>query len=195
MVSLNLENNSFTTLPKGIFDDLLDTLRSSWLDVDASLKATVGFQTAVQDAAEGTTVTVTVSLSHALPLAIRVPFTVGGTATAADYTNLQPSSELLFLAGETSKEIVFTLVTDADTAAETVELTLAELRDIKLRTSDGSGSDSQLSSWTLLNSPQPRVHTVYRPPAPVQGCPDRCTGSGATTTFTEARWLEPTRKS
>ena len=56
------------------------------------------------------TVRVTVSLSRALPVAIRVPFTVDGTATAADYTNLQPSAELLFLAGETNKEIVFTLL-------------------------------------------------------------------------------------
>ena len=157
---LHLEDNSFTTLPKGIFDDVLDTLRRSWLEVDVSLKATLGFQTATQDAAEGTTVTVTVSLSRALPVAIRVPFTVGGTATAVDYTNLQPSAELLFLAGETSKEIVFTLVTEADTAAETFELTLGELNEIKLRKSDGSGPDSQLWAGVLLNSPQPRLHTV-----------------------------------
>ena len=158
--SLDLRNNQLTTLPKGIFDDVLDTLRRSWLEVNASLKATLGFQTATQDAAEGTTVTVTVSLSRALPVAIRVPFTVGGTATAADYTNLQPSAELLFLAGETSKEIVFTLVTDADTAAETFELALGELNEIKLRKSDGSGPDSQLWAGVLLNSPQPRLHTV-----------------------------------
>ena len=158
--SLDLRNNRLTMLPKGIFDDVLDTLRSDWLEVDASLKATLGFHTTAQNVAEGATVRVTVNLSRTLPVTIRVPYTIGGTTTAADYTSLQPSTELLFLAGETSKEIVFTLLTDADTAAETVELTLGETNEIKLHKSDGSGPDAQLRSSVLLNPPQSRVHTV-----------------------------------
>ena len=157
---LDLEDNQLTTLPVGIFDDVLDTLKSTSLDLDASLKTTFGFSTTAQDAAEGETVRVVVSLGHALPVAVRVPYTVGGTATAADYTNLQTPTELLFLAGETSKEIVFTLLEDADTTAETVLLTLGERKDVKLRKSDGSGPDAKLSAYTLLNSSQQRVHTV-----------------------------------
>ena len=158
--SLDLEENQLTTLPAGIFDDILDTLKSTDLDLDASLKTTFGFSTTAQDAAEGETVRVVVNLGQALPVAVRVPYTVGGTATAADYTNLQTPTELLFLAGETSKEIVFTLLEDADTTAETVLLTLGELNDVKLRKSDGSGPDAQLSAYTLLNASQQRVHTV-----------------------------------
>ena len=159
LTTLDLEENQLTTLPKGIFDDVLDTLEST-LKVDDSLKATLGFKATTQDAAEGTNVRVTVSLSRALPVAIRVPYTVSGTATAADYTNLQPSAELLFLAGETNKEIVFTLLADTDTVAETVELTLGDTNEIKLRKSDGSGPDATLGSRALLNPPQPRSHTV-----------------------------------
>ena len=160
--TLDLEDNRFTTLPKGVFDDILDTLKSnsSNLNLDDSLKTTFGFSTTAQDAAEGETVRVVVNLGHALPVAVRVPYTVGGTATAADYTNLQTPTELLFLAGETSKEIVFTLLEDADTTAETVFLTLGELKDVKLRKSDGTGLDAQLSAYTLLNASQQRVHTV-----------------------------------
>ena len=157
---LRLNENQLTTLPKGIFDDVLDTLHSDLLEVDAALKATLGFEATMQDATEGETVTVTVSLSQALPVAVRVPYTVGGTATAADYTNLQPPAELLFLAGETNKEIVFTLLEDADTAAETVLLTLGDINEIRLRKSDGSGPDAGLWSGVLLDLPQPRVHTV-----------------------------------
>ena len=158
--SLNLEDNQLTTLPQGIFDDVLDTLQNLYVDV--SLKATVNFGATAQDAAAGATVRVPVSLSRALPVAVRVIYTVGGTATASDYTNLQTPHELLFLAGETSKEIVFTLLEDADTTAETVFLTLGDFDDdaMKLRKSDGSGPDANLRSNRLLNLPQQRVHTV-----------------------------------
>ena len=158
--TLDLEDNQLTTLPKGIFDDVLDTLQ--YLYVDASLKATVNFGATAQDAAAGATVRIPVSLSRALPVAVRVIYTVGGTATASDYTNLQTPHELLFLAGETSKEIVFTLLEDTDTTAETVLLTIGDFDDdaMKLRKSDGSGPDANLKSNRLLNHPQQRVHTV-----------------------------------
>ena len=156
--SLDLEDNQLTTLSQGIFDDVLDTLQ--YLYVDASLKATVNFGATAQDAAAGATVRIPVSLSRALPVAVRVIYTVGGTATASDYTNLQTPHELLFLAGETSKEIVFTLLEDADTTAETVLLTLGDFDDIKLHKSDGSGPDANLRSNRLFNLPQQRVHTV-----------------------------------
>ncbi len=161
--TLDLEGNQLTTLPKGLFDDVLDTLHSrgsDGLEVDAALKATLSFSTTVQDVQEGETVRVAVSLSPALPVAIRVPYAVGGTATVDDYTNLQPLNELLFLAGETSKEITFTVVTDADTSAETVSLILSELPDVKLRQSNGSGPDSDLWAGVLLNPVLQRNHTV-----------------------------------
>ena len=158
---LDLDGNQITTLPEGIFDDILDTLgpSASYVDFD-SLKTTFGFSTTTQDAAEGDTVRIVVNLGRALPVAVRVPYTLGGTATTADYTGLQTPTELLFLAGETSKEIVFTLLADADITAETISLTLSELRDVKLRKSDGSGEDAKLSAYALLNEPRQTVHTV-----------------------------------
>ena len=156
---LYLEDNQLTTLPKGVFDDLLDTLSSYGLDVDAPQKATLNFREITQDAVEGTTVKVTVDLSQALPVAVSVPYTVGGTATKADY-NLRTQEELLFRAGETSKEIIFELLEDTDVAIETLVLTLADLGKIGLRKSDGSGIDSHLYSGQLLHPSNRRVHTV-----------------------------------
>ena len=77
------------------------------LHVDATLKARLGFAPAAQTAAPGTTVTATVTLHRALPVSLQVPYAVGGSATAADYTDLSPAPEegLLFPAGETRKEI------------------------------------------------------------------------------------------
>ena len=158
--SLNLKGNQLTTLPKGIFDNILDTLKSDALSLDDALKTTFNFSTTTQNAAEGDTVRVTVTLGHSLPVAIRVPYTISGTATASDYTNLQPRTELLFLAGETSKEIVFTLLEDTDTTAETVLLKLGELRDVKVRKSDGTRPNAKLSASAFLNPPQQRVHTT-----------------------------------
>ena len=158
--SLNLKGNQLTTLPKGIFDNILDTLKSDVLSLDDALKTTFNFSTTTQNAAEGDTVRVTVTLGHPLPVAIRVPYTISGTATASDYTNLLPQTELLFLAGETNKEIVFTVVEDADTTAETILLRLGNLTNVKIRKSDGTGSDAKLSAHAFLNTPQQRVHTT-----------------------------------
>ena len=158
--SLNLKGNQLTTLPKRIFDNVLDTLKSDSLSLDDSLKTTFGFVTTTQNAVEGDTVRITVTLGHSLPVAIRVPYTIGGTARASDYRNLQPRGALLFLAGETSKEIAFTLLEDADRGAETVILTLGELGNVKVRRSDGWGRNAKLSAHTFLNPPQQRVHTT-----------------------------------
>ena len=157
---LDLKNNQLTTLPTGIFDEVMDTLKSNSLSLNDALKTTFGFSTTTQDAAAGETVRVTVNLGRSLPVAIRVPYTISGTATAADYKNLQPRGALLFLAGETSKEIVFTLLEDTDTTAETFLLTLGKLGGVKVRKSDGTAPNAKLKAHALLNLPQQRVHTV-----------------------------------
>ncbi|MDE2756550.1 MAG: hypothetical protein OXI92_08395 [Acidobacteriota bacterium] len=79
-----------------------------------------------------------------LSLAVRVPYTVGGSATEDDYANLSPdpSSGLLFLAGETTKEIPLTLLEDEDGQEKTIVLTLGELSDARLRASNGTGPDA-----------------------------------------------------
>ncbi|RKU15994.1 hypothetical protein C6501_06055 [Candidatus Poribacteria bacterium] len=158
--SLNLTENQLTTLPKGIFDKVMDTLKSDSLSLDDSLKTTYGFSTTTQNAAEGETVRVTVTLGHSLPVAILVPYTIGGTATTADYRNLRPRDALLFRAGETSKEIVFTLREDSDSGVETILLTLGELSDVKIRKSNGTRPNAKLSAHTFLTPPQKGVHTT-----------------------------------
>lgn len=148
---LELVGNPLDELPKGIFDDVLDTLNR--LDVHFDLEATIVFASVEQTVAEGTSVMVPVTLSRALPVSVRVPFSLGGSASPEDYEDLSPSPGfgLLFLAGETRKEIAFTIVEDEDGPDETVVLRLGEYSEIRLRRSDGTGADSPLSSGELVD--------------------------------------------
>ena len=157
-------SNPLDSLPKGIFDDILDTLGASELSLDSRLRARLSFSSVEQTALEGTTVSVPVTLNPGLPVAVRVPYRLGGTATDDDYANLSPhpNTGLLFLAGETFKEITFTLAEDSDSREETITLTLGELSSMGLRRSDGIGPDAPyLMAETLLDRPdQASVHTV-----------------------------------
>ena len=180
--SLQMGTTSLTSLPSGIFDDILDTLSAdsslNGLSVDSSLKATLGFVSTEQTASEGTAVQVSASLSRSLPVAVRVPFTIGGSAAADDYEGLSPAADsgLLFLAGETSKEITFTLSENNDLREETLVLTLAQLSGIGLRRSDGAGTDApHLNAESLLvRSSASSTHTVTIPQASGGVC-DRTT--------------------
>ena len=166
--SISLHANPVKALPEGIFDDILDTLGAnpdfSGLSMHSRQKAALGFPSTAQTRLEGTTVRAKVILSHPLPLAVRVPYTVSGSATTDDYTNLSPDprSGLLFLAGETTKEITLTLLEDEDSQGETIVLTLGELSQIGLRSSDGTGPDAPyLKTDDLLKrSAATAVHTV-----------------------------------
>ena len=139
---LDLDFNIFRTLPEGIFDDVLDTLRS--ISTGPSLNANLALASSTQNGHEEETVRARVTLSQALPLAVRIPYSVSGTATSANYTNLTPNpgTGLLFRAGETSKEITFTVLKSESGLGKTVVLTLAEESQIKLRRSDGAGEDA-----------------------------------------------------
>ncbi len=170
---LDLRSNSLTGLPSGIFDDILDTLGADsslvGLSIDSSLKATLSFASTAQTASEGTAVQVSATLSRSLPVAVRVPFTIGGSAAADDYEGLSPAADsgLLFPAGETSKEVTFTLSENNDNQEETLVLTLAQLSGIGLRRSDGSGTDApHLKTESVLSrSATGSTHTVTIPKA------------------------------
>ena len=169
--TLQMGSNSLGTLPKGIFDDILDTLgsdpRLNGLVVSGDLKATLSFASTEQTASEGTAVQVRAALSRALPVAVRVPFSISGSAADDDYEGLSPAADsgLLFLAGETSKEITFTLSENRDNQEETLVLTLAQLSDMGLRRSDGAGTDApHLETEHLLSrSVASSTHTVTIP--------------------------------
>ncbi len=171
--SLLLGDNHLQALPEGIFDDVLDTLGrtpgSTGLSMDYGLMAILAFASTAQDGIQGTTVTAAVDLNRRLPLAVRVPYSVGGTATPDDYTNLSPApdSGLLFLAGETRKEIVLTLQETEDSREKTVVLTLGDLSEVRLRRSDGTGPDApHLRAETVLyRRPVAVTHTVTVPGA------------------------------
>ena len=179
--SLGLSENNLDTLPIGILDEFLDTLGkpvdpvitrntiafviSDGLHVDSHLKATLAFESTEQAVVEGSSVRVPVSLSRALPVAVRVPYSTGMSGTTAGLTNVSPSPDggLLFLAGETRKEIVFSLPEDAGSHGDgTVILVLGKLSEIRLRRSDGTGPDAPyLSAKVLLSrSDDATVHTV-----------------------------------
>ena len=164
---LRLDGNRLAALPPGLLDDTLSELgigpQNQGLQVDAYLKARLGFAPAAQTAAPGTTVTATVTLHRALPVSLQVPYAVGGTATAADYTDLSPAPEegLLFPAGETRKEITLVLIESAG-AGKTIVFTLGGLSEIGLLRSDGTGPKAPfLKAETLLSgSPDPATHTI-----------------------------------
>ncbi len=164
---LRLDGNRLAALPPGLLDDTLSELgigpQNQGLHLDATLKARLGFAPAAQTAAPGTTVTATVTLHRALPVSLQVPYAVGGTATAADYTDLSPApeEELLFPAGETSKEITLVLLESAG-AGKTIVFTLSGLSEIGLRRSDGTGPKAPfLKAETLLSGPpDPATHTI-----------------------------------
>ena len=165
---LRLDGNRLAALPPGLLDDTLSKLgigpENQGLHVDATLKARLGFAPAAQTANPGTGVTATVTLHRALPVSLRVPYSVGGTATSADYADLSPAPEegLLFPAGETRKEITLLLIEGTGQAGKTVVLTLGQTSEIDLLRSDGTGPKAPfLKAETLLSgSPDQATHTI-----------------------------------
>ena len=165
---LRLDGNRLAALPPGLLDDTLSKLgigpENQGLHVDATLKARLGFAPAAQTANPGTGVTATVTLHRALPVSLRVPYSVGGTATSADYADLSPAPEegLLFPAGETRKEITLLLIEGTGQAGKTIVLTLGQTSEIDLLRSDGTGPKAPfLKAETLLSgSPDPATHTI-----------------------------------
>ena len=175
LANLRLDSNPLSELPQGVFDDVLDTLGHEVLIdgalyrgellVDPNLKAGISFSTASQRVAEGAAIRVPVELSRALPVAARVPYTVGVSGPTGGLAGLSPSpdSGLLFPAGETVREITFTLPRDSIIQGErTVLLALGELEEIGLRRSDGTGPDARYlkTESLLLGSDQGSIHSL-----------------------------------
>ena len=172
--TLWLQDNPLSELPEGIFDDPVDTLED--LRVDPRLKAGLLFHLMEQNTVEGAFVRVRVWLSRALPLAVRVPYTVSGTTSVNEYRALSPTPEngLLFVAGERSNEITFILSEDADALGKTVVLTLGSLSRIGLSHSEGEGNDAPgLGAESLLDRPAESAShavTVASPNEPAKVC-------------------------
>ena len=180
------ENTSLNELPKGIFDDVLDTLggtfkirhtlwhrhyrqtyitRRGQLRVGPRLKATVGFASPAQSAQEGSAVRVPVTLDRPLPVAVRVPYALGFSGPTATFGNLSPDrhSGLLFPAGVTRQEISLTLAKDTRVQAQrTLLLSLGNTAKFGVRPSDGGGADAPyLDADSLVSRSNVRgTHTI-----------------------------------
>ena len=173
---LKMNSNPIQELPEGIFDDVLDTLGSEYdfaglailagrLVPPSHLKAGLAFDSPGQQASEGATVRVGVTLSLAAPVTVRVPYTVGIGGALSGLGGLSPPPDrgLLFPAGETRREIVFTLPEEAGTqGTRTLVLTLGKPSEIGLSRSDGRGPDAPyLDAESLILRPgEGAVHTV-----------------------------------
>ena len=169
-----MHNNPWNGTLPGIFDDVLDTLGREYAfsvfstragRLRAGLKARLAFDSPRQRAPEGATVRVGVSLNVPSPVAVRVPYTVGIGRAQGGLEALSPSPEsgLLFPAGETRREITFTLPEEVGTqGTRRVVLTLGTSSEIGIRRSDGSGPDAPyLGSESLVRRPaEGAVHTV-----------------------------------
>ena len=179
---LHMNSNPIQELPEGIFDDVLDTLGSEYdfagitilagrLVPPSHLKAGLAFDSPGQQASEGATVRVGVTLSLAAPVTVRVPYTVGFSGTGSEVRGLSPPPDrgLLFPAGETRREITFTLPEqDGTQGTRSVVLTLGTSSEIGIRRSDGRGPDAPyLDSEDLVyRRAEDAVHTVTISDAP-----------------------------
>ena len=171
---LTLYGNLLGRMPPGIFDDVLDTLGDDYYIFENTVTGgglflgrttRLAFDSAGRQVTEGAPIRVGVSLNEPSPVAIRVPYTVGLSRAQGGLEGLSPSAErgLLFSAGETRREITFTVPEQAGTqGARTVVLTLGTSSEIGIRRSDGSGPDAPyLDSEDLVyRRAEGAVHTV-----------------------------------
>ncbi len=181
-----LHYNPLNRFPNGVFDDVLDTLGQSFElpffigltgylytfignnpagPVDSRHMASLAFAFAEQRTVEGNFVRIPVTLSRALPVAVRVPYTVGTSGIAGGLTGLSPATDsgLLFRAGETRKEIGFHVPKAPGRQADgTVVVTLGYPSEIGLRRADGTGPDAPylLTKAFLIPTDEGAVHTI-----------------------------------
>ena len=171
---LSLERNRLNELPEGVFDDVLDTLggdyyidylgvRRGGLEIDSHLKAALGFASAAQRVPDGAAVRVPAELSRELPVGVRSPYTLGVGGGGGGLTGLSPApGGLLFRAGETRRDISFTLLEDGSASGDrNVLLSLGGPSEIGLYRSDGSGPPAPyLKPESLLSFGEKATHTV-----------------------------------
>ena len=174
LAQLFLQGNYLNELPAGVFDDVLDTLGGDFyvdylgaargrLEIDSHLKARPGFASAGQRVPDGAAVRVPVQLSRALPVAVRAPYSVGIGGGGGGLTGLSPApGGLLFRAGETRRDISFTLLEDAGPPRDrSVVLSLGGPSEIGLYRSDGSAPPAPyLKPESLLSFGEAPTHTV-----------------------------------
>ena len=154
LVELRLQANPALRLSPGVFNEVLDTLGADGavpeatfpgkLVVDPHLHAELAFEVSAQQVSASDLVQATVTLSRALPVALRVPFTVTAGHGNGGVIALAPSPEegLLFRAGETRKQIRFRFAHVEGDRPGRATVALSPLDEIGVRRADGSGPDA-----------------------------------------------------
>ena len=174
LTNLKLNSNRLNELPGGVFDDVLDTLGGDFyvdylgafqgrLEIGSHLKAGLGFASPGQRVPDGSAVQAPAQLSRELPVGVRSPFTLGIGGGGGGLTGLSPApGGLLFRAGETRRDISFTLLEDAGAPGDrNVVLSLGGPSEIGLYRSDGSGPPAPyLKPESLLSFGGEATHTV-----------------------------------
>ena len=150
-----------------------DALTGTWVAA-ANDPPTVQFAAATYSVAENGTpqVTVTLSAAHTLMVTVNVSVTGGTGAAGTDYT-MSPH-QLLFMPGQTSKNVLITAVNDAtDEPDKTVVITLsgpmnatlgspasATLTITDINTVEGNGGTSTWNFTVNLDNPSEKEVTV-----------------------------------
>ena len=177
---LDLYFTNLTRLPEGIFDDVLDTLGGPYtfagstgegqLRLDQRLWSTLSFPWTEQIGSAGEAVTVTVVLSRPLPVAVRVPFVLGGDrATGSLHGSVAFSLPRTAVSGRRdSQEITLTLKEQAR-PGDAIVFTLGE--EIRMRRSDGAGPETFLPG--ILPFLRGNEHTILVDQAAPPGVCDR----------------------
>ncbi len=150
---------AFGSLPTGVSARTPDESTISINDDDKPTAVTVSFGAAAYTAAEGSSVTVTVTLSDDPEQTVAIPLTTAnqGGATSADYSGVPVS--VVFNAGETSKTIMFTAASDSvDDDGESVKLGFGTPPTTPLNVTVGSPSETTV---TITDDDVPTVTVSF----------------------------------
>ena len=139
---------SFSTLPGGITSTSGEAAESvvTITDDDMPASVTVSFGAASYTAAEGSTVTVTVTLSDDPETDLTIPIDSSneGGATSADYSGVPEN--VTFAAGDTSKTFVFTAAADnVDDDGESVKLSFGTLPTTPIAVTAGTTGEATVT--------------------------------------------------
>ncbi len=200
----------FGTFPSGVSAGTTSTTSVSITDDDPPADVDAAFEQSSYTVAEGSSVTVKVTLSVAPERSITIPITKSdqGGATSADYSGVPAS--LTFGASDTEKSITFAATSDSvDDDDESVTLGFGTFpsgvsagttstTSISITDDDTAGvtvsqtmltvQDGATTTYTVVLDSQPTANVVV---AATSGTPARATVAPASRTFTTTNWNTP----
>ena len=200
----------FGTFPTGVSAGTTSTTSVSITDDDPPADVDASFEQSSYTVAEGSSVTVKVTLSVAPERSVTVPITKSnqGGATSADYSGVPAS--LTFGASDTEKTITFAATSDSvDDDGESVNLSFGTFpsgvsagttstTSVSITDDDTAGvtvsqttltvQDGATTTYTVVLDSQPTANVVV---GATSGTPARATVAPASRTFTTTNWNMP----